>query len=50
MNIKIKKHKKDHVGFDDGFNVGKKKAATTVFYRALNHLISSVMFSVLMTV
>ena len=30
----FKKHKKDHVGFNHGFNVEKKKIVTTVFLRS----------------
>lgn len=29
----IKRHKKGNVGFDHGFNGGKKKAVTTFFLR-----------------
>ena len=48
VKIKIKKHKKDHVGFDHGFNAGKKKAFVQSFEGVLSHSISSSMFSVVM--
>ena len=33
VKVRITKYKKDNTGLDHGFNVGKKKAVTTVFSR-----------------
>ena len=31
----VLEHKNDHVGFAHGFNRGRKKAATTIFFKKL---------------